>query len=160
MGLGPAFLPRGEPFLQHDATVWARVLKKGCVMSLENVVALPVKERVRQDSEPIATIYRNLGTASAEQVVTRALGELALTMAGLAAQVREREMQDLSRQLRRLQRMAENLGMVSLGLVAGDVRECLDRADVTAFAAVWARLVRIAERSLAPDKGLLDQTFN
>ncbi|MFZ9199118.1 MAG: hypothetical protein ACO22Z_07210 [Paracoccaceae bacterium] len=129
-------------------------------MSLENVVALPVKERVRQDSEPIATIYRNLGTASAEQVVTRALGELALTMAGLAAQVREREMQDLSRQLRRLQRMAENLGMVSLGLVAGDVRECLDRADVTAFAAVWARLVRIAERSLAPDKGLLDQTFN
>jgi hypothetical protein len=88
------------------------------------------------------------------------LGELALTMAGLAAQVREREMQDLSRQLRRLQRMAENLGMVSLGLVAGDVRECLDRADVTAFAAVWARLVRIAERSLATDKGLLDQTFN
>jgi hypothetical protein len=129
-------------------------------MSLENVLVLPLKERVRQDSEPIATIYRNLGTASAEQVVTRALGELALTMAGLAAQVREREMQDLSRQLRRLQRMAENLGMVSLGLVAGDVRECLDRADVTAFAAVWARLVRTAERSLALDKGLLDQTFN
>mgnify|MGYP006193172381 CR=1 FL=1 len=54
-------------------------------MALENVVALPVRERVRQDSEPIATIYRNLGTASAEQVVTRALGELALTMAGLLA---------------------------------------------------------------------------
>lgn len=129
-------------------------------MSLENVIALPVKERVQQDSEPIATIYRNLGTTSAEQVVTRALGELALTMASLAAQVRERDMQDLSRQLRRLQRMSENLGMVSLGLVAGDVRDCLDRADVTAFSAVWARLVRIAERSLAPDKGLLDQTFN
>jgi hypothetical protein len=129
-------------------------------MSLENVIALPVKERVQQDSEPIATIYRNLGTTSAEQVVTRALGELALTMASLAAQVRERDMQDLSRQLRRLQRMSENLGMVSLGLVASDVRDCLDRADVTAFSAVWARLVRIAERSLAPDKGLLDQTFN
>jgi hypothetical protein len=129
-------------------------------MSVNNVVALPVKERVRQDSELIATIYRNLGTSSAEQVVTRALGELALTMAGLAAQVREREMQDLSRQLRRLQRMSENLGMVSLGLVAGDVRDCFDRSDVTAFSAVWARLVRIAERSLAPDKALLDQTFS
>ena len=129
-------------------------------MWAENVVALPVVERVQQDSEPIATIYRNLGTSSAEQVVTRALGELALTMAGLASQVREREMQDLSRQLRRLQRMSENLGMVSLGLVAGDVRDCLDRSDVTAFAAVWARLVRIAERSLAPDKALLDQTFS
>lgn len=126
----------------------------------DNVAALPVKERVRQDSEPIATIYRNLGTSSAEQVVTRALGELALTMAGLASQVRAHEMQDISRQLRRLQRMSENLGMISLGLVAGDVRDCLDRADVTAFAAVWARLVRIAERSLSPDKALLDQTFS
>ncbi len=133
---------------------------KGCDMSATNVVALPVKERVRQDSEPIATIYRNLGTSSAEQVVTRALAELAMTMAGLAAQVRDHEMQDLSRQLRRLQRLSENLGMVSLGLVAGDVRNCLDRSDVTSFAAVWARLVRIAERSLAPDKALLDQTFS
>lgn len=129
-------------------------------MSAKNIVALPVKERVRQDSEPIATIYRNLGTSSAEQVVTRALGELALTMAGLAAQVREREMQDLSRQLRRLQRMSENLGMTSLGIVAGDVRNCLENSDVTAFSAVWARLVRVAERSLASDKTLLDQTFN
>lgn len=129
-------------------------------MSGENVVPLTIRERVRQDAEPIATIYRNLGTSSAEQVVTRALGELALTMASLAAQVRERDLQDLSRQLRRLQRMAENLGMISLGVVAGDVRDCLMRGDVTAFASVWARLVRVAERSLAPDKALLDQTFS
>ena len=109
MGPSPAFLPRGEPFLQHDTPLWGRVLQKGCVMALENVVALPVRERVRQDSEPIATIYRNLGTASAEQVVTRALGELALTMAGLAAQVRQRDMQDLSRQLRRLLHLERRL---------------------------------------------------
>ena len=34
-----------------------------------DVVALRPKEQVRQDVEPIATIYRNLGTVSAEQVV-------------------------------------------------------------------------------------------
>ncbi|GLS85919.1 hypothetical protein GCM10010873_08930 [Cypionkella aquatica] len=124
---------------------------------MENVVALRPKERVRQDAEPIATIYQNLGTSGAEQVVTRALGELALTMAGLAAHVRAHEMGDLLRQLRRLQRMAENLGMVSLGLVAGDLRVCMDRSDTTAFAAVWARLLRIAERSLASDKALIAQ---
>lgn len=126
----------------------------------DNVVPLPFREVVRQDVEPIATIYRNLGTASAEQVVTRALGELALTMAGLAAQVRDHELRDIARQLRRLQRMSENIGMVSLGLVAGDARDCLEQSDSTAFAAVWARLMRIAERSLAPDKALLDQTFS
>ena len=128
-------------------------------MTMNNVVALRPKERVRQDAEPIATMYRNLGTASAEQVVTRALGELALTMSGLASQIRDHDLGDLIRQLRRLQRMGENLGMVSLGLVSADLRICLDRKDSTAFAAVWARLLRIAERSLAPDKALLDQTL-
>ena len=124
---------------------------------MENVVALQPKERVRQDVEPIATIYRNLGTSGAEQVVARALGELALTMAGLASQVRTHEMGDLTRQLRRLQRMAENVGMVSLGVVAGALRACMECCDTTAFAAVWARLLRIAERSLASDKALLEQ---
>jgi hypothetical protein len=80
-------------------------------------------------------------------------------MSGLAVQVRAHELGDLMRQLRRLQRMAENLGLVSLGLVAADVRNCLDSSDVTAFAAVWARLLRIAERSLSSDKALLGQTL-
>jgi hypothetical protein len=120
-------------------------------MPLGNVVALRPNDRVRQDAEPIASLYRNLGTASAEQVVTRALGELALTMSGMAAQVRLHDLHDLARHLRRLQRMSENLGMTSLGMVAGDVRDCLERAEPTAFAAVWARLLRVAESSLATD---------
>jgi hypothetical protein len=122
-----------------------------------NVTAIRPKERVRLDAEPIAAIYRNLGTAAAEQVVSRALTELALLMAALAEQVRRHDLSDLARQLRRLQRMAENLGMVSLGAVATDLRQCLDRSDATAFAALWARLMRIAERSLATDKDVLDR---
>lgn len=128
-------------------------------MQADNVVRLRPSERVRQDGGPIATIYRNLGTDSAEQVVTRALSELALTMAGLASQVRAHDLADLSRHLRRLQRLSETLGMVSLGLVAADVRACLASGDSTAFSAVWARLIRIAERSLAPDKALLDRSL-
>jgi hypothetical protein len=127
-------------------------------MSADNVFVLRPNDRVKQDAEPIATIYRNLGAASAEQVVTRALTELALTMAGLAAHVKARELNDMDRQLRRLQRMSENLGMVSLATIAGDVRDCLKRSDVTSFAAVWARLLRVAERSLATDREMLGQT--
>lgn len=120
------------------------------------VTALQPVERVRQDGEAIAVIYRNLGTATAEQMVTRALGELALAMAGIAAQVKARHLADLARQLRRLQRMAENLGMISLAQVAGDALDCLERCDSTAFSAVWARLLRVAERCLATDKGFAD----
>ncbi|EEW26796.1 hypothetical protein [Rhodobacter ferrooxidans] len=124
-----------------------------------NIVVLRPHDRVRQDAEPVAAMYRDMGTKAAEQVVTRALGELALTMSGLAQKVRAHDLTDLSRQLRRLQRMSEQLGMVSLGLVAGDVRNCLESSDVTAFSAVWARLLRVAERSLASDKDLLDQSI-
>ena len=124
-----------------------------------NVTALRPKERVRLDAEPIAAIYRNLGTSGAEQIVTRALGELALTLAGLVEQVRQRELGDLGRGLRRLQRMADHLGMISLGLIAAETRICMDRSDATAFAAVWARLIRVAEASLSPDKELLDQSL-
>ena len=121
-------------------------------MTANTIEVLRPKDRIRHDAGPISTIYRNLDTASAEQVVTRALGELALAMSGLADQVRGHDLKDLDRQLRRLQRMAENLGMVSFAEVCGDVRYCLERGDVTAFAAVWARLMRVAERSLTPDK--------
>ncbi|MFN3822671.1 MAG: hypothetical protein ACK4GW_11310 [Pseudorhodobacter sp.] len=123
-----------------------------------HIMAFRPKERVRQDAEPIALLYRTMGTQAAEEVVTRALGELAMTMAGLAQHFRTTEAADMARQLRRLQRMSEQLGLVSLGLVAGDVRDCLDTADRTAFAAVWARLLRVAETSLAPEQGVLDQS--
>lgn len=123
---------------------------------MENVVMFRPMERIRQDGEAIAALYRNLGTTTAEQLVTRALGELALTMSGLAAQVRAHDLADVARRLRRLQRMAENLGMISLGSVSGDARYCLEGGDSTAFSAVWARLMRIAERSLAAEKDMAD----
>ncbi|WP_294981857.1 hypothetical protein [Tabrizicola sp.] len=113
---------------------------------------------MRQDVEAIAGIYRNLGAPVAEQMVTRALGELALTMAGIAEKVRAQELRDLARQLGRLGRLAADLGLLTLAMVAGDARTCLERAESTAFAAVWARLLRVAERSLAADVGLADQS--
>ncbi|HOZ33313.1 MAG TPA: hypothetical protein PLM52_10570 [Tabrizicola sp.] len=123
---------------------------------MAEVLALRPRETVRQDIEAIAVIYRNLGAPVAEQMVTRALGELALTMAGIAEKVRAQELRDLARQLARLRRLAEDLGLQSLASVAGDAKCCLERADGTAFSAVWARLMRVAERSLAPDQGSAD----
>ena len=117
---------------------------------------LTPREVVRQDVEAIAEIYRNLGAPVAEQLVTRALGELALTMAGIAEKVRKHELRDLVRHLTRLQRLADDIGLVSLAVVAGDAGSCLARGDPTGFSAVWARLVRVAEASLTHDPGIAD----
>jgi hypothetical protein len=122
------------------------------------VTALRPREIVRQDVEAIAVIYRNLGAPVAEQMVTRALGELALTMAGLAEKVRAQDLRDLARQLGLLVRLSGDLGLSSLSTVAGDAKICLERADATAFSAVWARLLRVAERSLVTSAGVADQS--
>ena len=133
----------------------------GCVetwvYAMGEISTLRPREVVRQDVEAIAVIYRNLGAPVAEQMVTRALGELALTMAGIAEKVRSQELRDLARQLGRLTRLAGDLGLSSLAMVAGDAKTCLERADSTAFSAVWARLMRVAERSLVIEAEPADQ---
>jgi hypothetical protein len=98
-----------------------------------------------------------MGTQAAEEVVTRALGELALAMSDMAQQVRGKNLTDIARKLRRLEGMASQLGLVSVATVAGDARACLDGNEPTAFAAVWARLIRVAEVSLAMEIGAVDQ---
>lgn len=123
---------------------------------MTKVAVLHPREVVRQDVEAVAEIYRNLGAPTAEQVVSRALGELALTMAGIVEKVRAQDLRDLGRQLARLRRLAGDIGLVSLAKVAGDAQACLERADGTAFSAVWARLLRVAERSLSTDHGVAD----
>jgi hypothetical protein len=123
---------------------------------MTEVAVLRPREVVRQDVETVANIYRNLGAPTAEQVVTRALAELALTMAGIVEKVQAQDLRDVARQLARLRRLADDIGLVSLAKVAGDTQTCLERAEGTAFSAVWARLLRVAERSLSPDHGMAD----
>jgi hypothetical protein len=125
---------------------------------MTNVMALVPKERLRQDAEPIAAIYRNLGVQAAEQVVARALAELGHVVTEVEDQVRRRDLDPLPRSLRRLQRLSENLGLVSLAQIAADAHLCLAAHDSTAFSAVWARLQRVAERSFAPVGDVVDRS--
>ncbi|WP_189411503.1 hypothetical protein [Neogemmobacter tilapiae] len=122
------------------------------------ICVLRLWERVRQDAGPVQAMYQDMGTGAADQVIARVLGELALTTAHMAARVVAHDLGDLARQLRRVERMAEQLGLVSFASVAGDARQMLARGDATAFAAIWARLLRVAERTLAPDHDLMDQS--
>lgn len=128
------------------------------VREASNIVSLEVAEKILLDDDQLAAIYRDLGAYSADQLVTRALAELALTMTSITSLVGAHEATDITRKLRRLQSMAENIGMVSLALVASDLRDCAEAQDSASFSAVWARLMRVAEKSLKPDHPFLGQS--
>jgi hypothetical protein len=123
---------------------------------MTNVLALVPIERLRQDAEPIAAIYRNLGVQAAEQVVARALAELASVADEVIELVRVQDRAALPRSLRRLQRLSENMGLVSLGTIAQDAAICLSEDDGIAFAAVLARLQRVMERTFSPQSQMAD----
>ncbi len=127
-------------------------------MCSATVLALQPKECPQQDIEHIASIYRNLDSQAAEQVVARALGELGEALSALADRIAGQHLHDALRRLKRLDRMAENLGLLTLSHVARDLATCLDRGDSTAFAAVWARLVRVADCTLTYDQDMQDRS--
>lgn len=123
------------------------VIRVGEVMT-SGVVTLHPQERVDEDEGAILAIFDRLGPDPGAKLVTRAVGELAMAVTVMCAQVDRHELDGLPRALKRMQAMAAGVGLVSLAQVAEDAREVLLRGDATAFAAVWARLMRVAERSL------------
>jgi hypothetical protein len=120
-------------------------------MSNATVLVLQPKERPQQDINHIAAIYRNLDRDTADQVVARALDELGQMLVTMAERIAGQNMQDALRRIKRFDMMAENLGLVSLSLVAQDLAICLRAGDATAFSAVWARLLRLADCTLTCD---------
>lgn len=105
-------------------------------------------ERVVLDQDRLGALYSQLGASGAEDVVCRALEELALRLSHAERMFREGAWSDLRKNTRSLIAIAEQIGMSALGQVAADVTRCIDRGDATATAAVLLRLIRVGERSL------------
>ncbi|MEW9919971.1 hypothetical protein AB2B41_10165 [Marimonas sp. MJW-29] len=105
-------------------------------------------ERVVLDQDRLGALYSQLGASGAEDVVCRALEELALRLSQAERMFREGAWSDLRKNTRSLIAIAEQIGMSALGQVAADVTCCIDRGDATATAATLSRLIRVGERSL------------
>lgn len=105
-------------------------------------------EDVRVDQDRLGTLYSQLGEAGAEDVVCRALEELALRLSNCEHLFREDAWEALRKNTRSLIAIADQVGMSALSQVAADVTHCIDRGDITAVAATLSRLIRVGERSL------------
>lgn len=116
--------------------------------TLEQVTLLRQDEAVRLDSTRIVELVAQLGESGAEDVICRALEELAARLSHTERCHREGCTDDMRRSARSLIAISEQIGMQGLAQVAGDVTHCIDRGDRIALAATLARLLRIGERSL------------
>ena len=115
---------------------------------MEHVKVLAQDETVRLDPDRLQSLYDQLGEAGAEDVVCRAMEELAARLAMVERLFRLDHMPEMRKAVRALMGIADQIGMHTLCRVAWDVTRCIDSHDPVALAATLSRLIRIGERSL------------
>lgn len=117
-----------------------------------NVVAkvfeLIQSENVRLNPDRLDGLYQQLGEINAEDVVCRAIEELAVRLAHCERLWRQQNWNDMRKCARSLIAISDQIGMTTLARVANDVTSAIDAADVPATGATLFRLIRIGERSL------------
>lgn len=116
---------------------------------MNQVLEIRPSETVRVDANQIGALYSQLGETGAEDVVCRAMEELALRLSHSDQLYRESNWPQLRKNTRSLIAISEQIGMQTLARVAGDVTACVDSMDENAIAATLSRLLRIGERSLS-----------
>lgn len=100
------------------------------------------------DSDRLNDLYAQLGQHAAEDVVCRALEEMAARLTHIEKSYYDGAWEDLRKNARGLGAIADQLGITMLVRVAGDVKDCAERGDQVATAATLARLMRVGESSL------------
>ena len=117
-------------------------------VTVEQVTLLKQDERVRLDPQRLDTLFDQLGETGAEDIVCRALEELAARLSHAERCYREGRIADMRKSSRSLIAITDQVGMSLLAGVAGDVTASIDAGDHVALAATFARLLRIGKRSL------------
>jgi hypothetical protein len=110
------------------------------------VLQMRPTEQVCVDQERLGTLYKQLGAT--EDVVCRAMEELALRISHCDRLYRTSDWLELRKNSRSLIAIAEQVGLQKLAAVAHDVMQSVDQNDEVAIAATLTRLVRVGERSL------------
>lgn len=103
---------------------------------------------MRLDPARLDELFVQLGQHAAEDVVCRALEEMAARLSHIERCYRTGNTAEMRKNARSLGAIADQLGMPAMARVARDVTNCADTADPVALAATLSRLLRLGERSL------------
>lgn len=123
-----------------------------------DISVLMIDEKVRLDADRLAELYAQLGEAGAQDVVCRAMEELAVRLARVEGAYRTNNTSVLRKGAKGLVGIAEQVGMQLLADVARDVGNSVDENDPVALSATMTRLLRIGDRSLTAVWDLQDMS--
>lgn len=116
-------------------------------------------ENIQLDEERLGGLYEDLGPHAAEDIICRAMEELAIRLSHCNRLHLLGRRDDLRKSARSLIAIADQIGMRKLARVAEDVTTCIDAGDHVALAATLARLMRAGEGSLTAIWELQDVTI-
>ncbi len=117
-------------------------------MQVDTIIELPFTETVRLDGDRLGVMICNLDPRDAEDMVSRAVEELATRISRCETAWRNGDHASLQRIVMSLTGLSEQLGMNALARSASHVSGCIDTGDVTGTAATLARLIRVGDISL------------
>lgn len=115
---------------------------------MTQLITLTQNENVRLNPDRLQGLYLQLGETGAEDVVCRAIEELAVRLSHCERLWRQHDHVALRKSARSLIAIADQIGMVALARIAGDVTGSIDAQDDVAVGATLTRLIRVGERSL------------
>lgn len=123
------------------------------------VTYLKQSEAAGLDFDQLDLLCEQLGPTEAEDVMRRAMEELALRLSHAERLYRDDDVGKLAKGTRSLIAIADQIGMCKLARVADDVTTAIEQGDKAATAATFARLLRVGERSLLDVWDLQDLTL-
>ncbi len=113
-----------------------------------NILTVVHKENVRLDPGKLSELYTELGETGAEDVVCRAIEELAVRLTHCERLWRQNDIANLRKSARSLIAISDQVGMTAMSGIARDVTQAIDAEDPAAVSATLFRLIRVGERSL------------
>lgn len=113
------------------------------------VVELRQAERILIDAPRLEALFREMGDRAAEGFVMDSIEDISDRLVEIELANREGALDLVPFKARRVASLCADIGLVSLAQVASDLATSAARGDVIAYRAVWERLVRIGDRSLA-----------
>lgn len=101
------------------------------------------------DEDTLNTLCRDLGPSVAENILCRALEDMAVRFAHIREEYGSGDEKALRKSVRSLVPIAEQIGLPCVSDIAQDVLICIDRGEGVALASTLCRLLRCGELAIS-----------